>query len=307
MSCSTSSLATSGRHVCGDCFPGSIAYTGIGVVPRTLEGRVFLAGVYHGGPAERAGLRVGDEIVAADGEPFDPIASFADKAGQPVTLEVRRVEEGPIFPVEVVPERIRPNEFFLNAMRASVRVIEHGGQRLGYVRIWSYARRQYHRVLIEELAEGRLKDVDGLVLDLRGGWGGAQPEYAELFVGGAPIMTFVGRDGREAFASFRWRRPVVVLVDEGTRSGKEVVTYGLQRQGVPVVGTRTAGALLAGRGFLLSDGSLLVLAVSDVRVDGERLEGRGVVPDVEVSFRLPYAAGHDPQLDAALGKLAQGS
>jgi carboxyl-terminal processing protease len=289
-------------------FPdGNVAYTGIGVVPRTLEGRVFLAGVYHGGPAARAGLRVGDEIVAADGERFDPIAAFAGKAGEPVTLEVRRAAAGPTFPVEVVPERIRPNEMFLNALRASVRVIEHEGRRLGYVRIWSYARRQYQRVLVEELAEGGLKDVDGLVLDLRGGWGGARPEYTELFVGGAPIMSFVGRDGREAFASFRWRRPVVVLVDEGTRSGKEVVTYGLQRQDVPVVGTRTAGALLAARGFLLSDGSLLVLAVSDVRVEGERLEGRGVVPDVEVSFRLPYAAGRDPQLDAALGKLAQGS
>jgi carboxyl-terminal processing protease len=289
-------------------FPGgSIAYTGIGVVPRTVEGRVFLAGVYHGGPAARAGLRVGDEIVAADGEWFDPIASFAGKTGQLVTLEVRRVAEGPTFPVEVVPQRIQPNELFLRALRSSVRVIQRGGQRLGYVRIWSYARRQYHRVLIEELAEGRLKDVDGLVLDLRGGWGGAQPEYAELFVGGAPVMTYVGRDGREAFASFRWRRPVVVLVDEGTRSGKEVLTYGLQRQEVPVVGSRTAGALLAARGFLLSDGSLLVLAVSDVRVDGERLEGRGVVPDVQVSFPLPYASGGDPQLDAALGKLAQES
>ena len=79
-------------------FPdGSIAYTGIGVVPRTLEGRVFLAGVYHGGLAARAGLRVGDEVVAADGEPFDPIASFAGKAGQPVMLEVRRVAAGPTF------------------------------------------------------------------------------------------------------------------------------------------------------------------------------------------------------------------
>jgi carboxyl-terminal processing protease len=289
-------------------FPnGRIAYTGIGVVPRALEGRVFLAAVYHGSPAERAGLLVGDEIVSADGERFDPIDSFDSKAGVPVRLEVRRVEAGPIFPVEVMPRRIRPNEFFLSAMRASVRVIEREGRRWGYVRVWSYARRQYHRLLIEELAEGRLKDVDGLVLDLRGGWGGAQPEYTELFVGGAPIMTYVGRDGRENFANFRWRRPVVVLVDEGTRSGKEVVTYGLKRQGVRVVGTRTAGALLAGRGFLLRDGSLLVLAVADVRVEGERLEGRGVMPDVVVPFRLPYAAGHDPQLDAALAELAHAS
>jgi carboxyl-terminal processing protease len=289
-----------------ELFPGGrIAYSGIGVVPQTLQGRAFLAGVYHGGPAARAGLRVGDEIVAADGGPFDPIASFAGKAGQRVTLDVRRVAGGPTFPVEIVPERIRPNELFLDALRASMRVVEREHQRLGYIRIWSYARRQYQRVLVEALAEGGLKNIDGLVLDLRGGWGGAQPEYAELFVGGAPIMTYVGRDGHEAYASFRWRRPVVVLVDGGTRSGKEVVTYGLQRRDVPVVGTRTAGALLAARGFLLSDGSLLVLAVSDVRVEGERLEGRGVVPDIEVSFELPYAAGRDPQLDAALGRLAQ--
>ena len=230
MSCSTSSRATSSTARLRTLFPkGRIAYTGIGVVPRALEGRVFLAAVYHGSPAERAGLLVGDEIVSADGEPFDPIDSFDNKAGVPVSLEIRRVEARPTFPVEVVPRRIEPNEFFLSAMRASVRVVEREGRRWGYVRVWSYARRQYHHLLIEELAEGRLKDVDGLVLDLRGGWGGAQPEYTELFVGGAPIMTYVGRDGRENYASFRWRRPVVVLVDEGTRSGKEVVTYGLLR------------------------------------------------------------------------------
>jgi carboxyl-terminal processing protease len=44
-----------------------------------------------------------------------------------------------------------------------------------------------------------------------------------------------------------------------------------------------------------------------VRVEGERLEGQGVVPDVEVPFPLPYAAGRDPQLEAALEKLVQAS
>lgn len=286
-------------------FPdGRIAYTGIGVVPQTIDDRTFLAGVYHDGPADRAGLLVGDEIVAADGKPFDPIASFTGRAGRTVILETRRNQNGPTTDVRVVPEQIRPNAFFLEAMRASSRVIEHDNHNLGYIRVWSYARRAYHRLLIEELAEGRLKNVDGLVLDLRGGWGGAQPDYAELFVGGAPTMTFTGRDGEESFVTYRWRRPLVVLIDEGTRSGKEVVAYGLKRGGVPLIGSRTAGALLAGRGFLLDDGSLLVLAVSDVRVEGERLEGKGVLPDRIVPFSLPYAAGNDPQLDTAVNMLA---
>jgi putative endonuclease len=46
--------------------------------------------------------------------------------------------------------------------------------------------------------------------------------------------------------------------------------------------------------------SLLYLAVTDCRVDGERLEGVGVTPDVEVEDRLPYAAGADSQRDKAL-------
>ena len=44
----------------------------------------------------------------------------------------------------------------------------------------------------------------------------------------------------------------------------------------------------------------MYLAVADVRVDGERLEGVGVAPDVEVADQLPFADGADPQLDKAI-------
>jgi carboxyl-terminal processing protease len=98
---------------------------------------------------------------------------------------------------------------------------------------------------------------------------------------------------------------VALLSNEGTRSGKEVLTYGFKKYGFgEVIGTRTAGALLAGRGFLLSDGSFLMVAVSDVTVDGERLEAKGVEPTIEVPFDLPYAGGRDPQLDKAVDVLA---
>ena len=74
-----------------------------------------------------------------------------------------------------------------------------------------------------------------------------------------------------------------------------------------MIGTRTAGALLAARAFLLYDDSLLLLAVDDVAVDGERLEGVGVAPTIEVPFPLRYAAGKDPQLDKAVEVLADGA
>jgi carboxyl-terminal processing protease len=62
--------------------------------------------------------------------------------------------------------------------------------------------------------------------------------------------------------------------------------------------------LLAGKGFLLSDGSFLMVAVNDVAVDGKRLEGVGVSPTIEVPLEVPYSAGADPQLDKAVEVLS---
>ena len=47
-------------------------------------------------------------------------------------------------------------------------------------------------------------------------------------------------------------------------------------------------------------GDLLLIAVADVAVDHERLEGRGVSPDHDVPFDIRYAKGRDPQLTAAI-------
>ena len=67
-----------------------------------------------------------------------------------------------------------------------------------------------------------------------------------------------------------------------------------------MVGSKTAGAVVGGRPFLMSDGSLLYVAVVDVYVDGKRLEGQGVTPDIPVPFALEYAEGNDPQKEQAI-------
>jgi carboxyl-terminal processing protease len=159
-------------------------------------------------------------------------------------------------------------------------------------------------VVAEALAAGPLKDADGLVLDLRGRWGGGSSDAAELFLGDTPSFRLIQRDGEDVLANVRWHRPVVAVIDEGTRSGLEVFAYALKVNHIRLVGTRTAGALLAARAFLLPDDSLLELAVSDAVIgDDIRLEGSGIAPDVPVPFSLPYAAGRDPQREAAVEEM----
>ena len=164
----------------------------------------------------------------------------------------------------------------------------------------AYTRHEVGGILNEALGGGRLADVDGLVVDLRSRWGGAPADAAELFVGDTPGMLMIERDGDRRHVNTRWRKPVVAIIDAGTRSGMEIFANALKANGIPLVGSDTAGDVVAGRGYLLPDESLLVVAVADVLVDGQRLEGNPVVPDVDVPFDFRYANGADPQFDAAL-------
>jgi carboxyl-terminal processing protease len=292
------------RRGLGRAFPGGrISYPGIGILshPVTSGGSV-ITGVIEGVPAEKAGLLRGDEIISADGALFEPVRSFRDKVGKQVILTLHRAgapQQLPVTPVE-----IEPNKMFLEGMRASARIFQANGRRIGYVHVWNYAGYAYQEALEHLLSEGVLKDADALIWDLRDGWGGAVPEYLDLFNLRAPTMQVTDRSGDHGFENVKWRKPVAMLVNGGTRSGKEVLAYGFKKYRIgEVIGTRTEGAVLAATAFLISRG-LLLLAVADVQVDGVRLEGVGVTPTIEVQAGPTSAGEADPQLSRAVALLS---
>jgi carboxyl-terminal processing protease len=283
---------------------GEARYPGIGMVTSVLEGKRFVSDVYDGSPAKKAGLLVGDEIIAVDGKPYSEIGSFDTKVGRGVEIRLRRHRDAEPLSARVEVERLRPLPMFQRAIEESMTISEHNGRRIGYVRLWTLSTREGLDIVAEALLHGRLTDAEGLVVDLRGRWGGGPADAAEFLVGGTPTFRLVPRRGDPTLANFRWKKPVVALIDKGTRSGLELFAYTLRQNAVPLVGERTAGALLAGRAYILPDDSLLELAVSDAVIgDDLRLEGVGLAPDVPVSFPLAYAAGRDPQREAAMGEM----
>jgi carboxyl-terminal processing protease len=285
-------------------FPdGRISYPGIGIISGfEATGRNTITGVIDGTPAQQAGLRAGDEIIAADGTAFEPIGSFRGKVGKSVVLEVHRGAS--VVQIPVMPVDLEPTKMFLRGLESSARVIESNGRRIGYVHVWCYAGSIYQRALEHLLSQGALKDADALIWDLRDGWGGAQPEYLDLFNARAPTMQVTDQSGTTAFVNVKWRKPVAMLINGGTRSGKEVLAYGFKKYRLgELIGTRTEGAVLAATAFLIGSG-LLLLAVEDVRVDGERLEGVGVTPTIEVQAGAASAGSDDPQLSRAVAVLS---
>ncbi|MEM7659527.1 MAG: S41 family peptidase [Bacteroidota bacterium] len=279
-------------------------YAGIGIDTRMVDGAMAVVSVFDGFPAAEAGLRFGDLILAVDGERFRPNVSFVGKAGQKVQLLIERAGKEVAFEVEV--GELDGRTMFEEAARASVRIIEQDSQRIGYLHLWSYAGPQYQALLREELLWGRLSQCDALVLDLRDGWGGADLNYLNLFRPPIATTTYQGRDGAVGSYSGVWKKPVALLVNARSTSGKELFTYGFKKLGLgPVIGEQSAGAVMAGRLFLLSNGAILYLAVRDVAVDGMRLEGIGVAPDISVERSLETPASGDIQLERAVRELVR--
>lgn len=283
---------------------GVPVYAGIGIMLEERPEGQFIIGVVDGHPAAEAGLLVGDRVLSVEGEPFHPLHSFAGRAGQPTATTIER-SPGERRTFSVIPALLDGVTMFEDAMRASAEIIPYGEADLGYIRVWSYAGSTYQDILTNTLLYGALREADALILDIRGGWGGASPVYLNLFAEQRMSFTSIPRDAPPISFGSAWVNPVVLLVDEAARSGKELLAHGFRTMDIgPIVGERTAGAVVSGRLNVLSDGSLLYVAVADVRVGNERLEGRGVAPDIEVPFDPAYAAGADPQLERALDAAA---
>ncbi|WP_299492382.1 S41 family peptidase [Acaryochloris sp. IP29b_bin.137] len=282
---------------------GKIQYEGIGIVTQSIQGKTFIKTIFEGSPAVQAGLQVGDQILNVAGQPFQAIQSFKGKANQPIKVRIQRTEDASDQrTITVTPKRFDCAQMFVEAIANSVQVIKTGGKRIGYIHVWSFAGDPHQQVLEDEVIYGRLKNADALVLDLRDGWGGDPMTALHLFTARGPSLTSIRRNGAKSTYQGQWNKPVVMLVNEGSRSAKEILAYGFQQYDIgPVVGSPTAGAVVAGRPFLMPDQSLLYVAVSDVYIDKTvRLEGVGVIPDVVVPSPIPYAQGQDPQKERAI-------
>ncbi|MEI2580262.1 S41 family peptidase [Scytonema sp. PRP1] len=291
-------------------FPkGKIEYSGIGAITKDINGKTFVSGILDGSPAAKTGLKVGDQLLSVDNRPYQPIQSFTGNAGQKVTLLIQRTPDANSQEkIVVTPKMFDASTMFLEAQQASTQVIQRNGKKIGYVHIWSNAAEPDQEKLREDLIYGRLRDAQALVLDLRDGWGGGDIGYLNIFTAQeGPSITSIPRNGKRYTYISQWKKPVVMVINEGSRSSKEILAYAFQQHKIgPVVGSKTTGAVVAGRPFLMSDGSFLYLAVSNVFInENQRLEGKGVTPDINVPFSLEYAQGADPQKERAIETVLQ--
>ncbi len=289
------------------------AFTGIGILLLAKEGRFYARLVFSGSPAQRAGLRPFDRIVAIDGVSTegmttDQVSSrIRGPQGTQVTLTVQRPGQPVPLVVPIVREPI--------VVPAVEYAVLEGG--VGYVRFGQFNQGSSAR-LARAVTELQQQGIRGLVLDLRGNPGGFVSELnrvAELFLPrGSLVYTLESREeGRRSYVTRSGPMvdssiPMVVLVDDDTASAAELLSAALRDHGrAPLVGVRTAGAVLVSVTFPLPGGAGLSVAIARMLTPrGEELEGRGLHPDLEVDLTVAdLDQGFDSQLARGREELAR--
>jgi len=179
-----------------------------------------------------------------------------------------------------------------DAAKASVKVIEAGGRKIGYVHLW-YVHLQGVPDLLRDALHGPLAATDALVLDLRGRGGNALQVPQILAV----------LDGSES----KWRKPVVALIDRQSRSAKDVIAWELKQRGLArLVGENSAGAVIPASFVELTDEAVLMYPNFALPTYSAILELKGgVAPDVYAERANPNSEGHDPILERGLSEAAK--
>lgn len=292
-----------------DNLAGRSAYGGIGVRTTFPDGAdgPFVAAVVPESPAAAAGVRVFDQILAADGVSFkggsasEVVSRLRGPAGSTVLLRVRR--RGATLEVPVT-------RAVIHTPAVEAQMIRPG---IAYVRIWSFSRgvAVETRRALEVL--GQTGGIRAIVLDLRGNPGGLVIEaewIAGLFVPAGTLLarTHAAAASGEFVASGEALFPDVplaLLTDRGSASGAEILTIGLRDANrAIVVGETTAGAFGGARDFPLPEGGILVTTRALTGPRGETIEGLGIAPDRAVAITVgDMLRGDDVQLDTALSVL----
>jgi carboxyl-terminal processing protease len=286
-------------------------FSGIGLAVSQDPHGLRVETVYDGSPAERAGIRPGDLVVAAAGKSL---------TGRNQGESVSFIKGPPGSRVKVTWTR-GDRRFTKTITRSTVSVPvvasemkDAGACKVGVVRLAQFSSGA-HAELYDALKREKKKGATAFVLDLRGNGGGLVSEaqlVASAFLRSGKIVTTKGRSVPTRTLTATGdpvipTQPLVVLVDKNTASASEIVTGALQdHHRAKVVGERTFGKGVFQQVIELSNGGALdITAGQYFTPNGRNLGGKGVStgsgiqPDVKATDD-PKTTKRDEGLDRAL-------
>lgn len=290
---------------------GEESYEGIGAWVDTSGDYLTIISPMPESPAEKAGLRPGDRVLAIDGEDMTGIDGelvrkrVLGPAGTTVTLTIGR--EG-LEPFDVPVKRAS-----INVPSLESRMLDGD---IAYIHLFVFGDKTT-RELRSTLQDLMRQNPKGLILDLRyngGGYLETAIEVASEFIPDGVIMYEEYGDGtRKTFNARSGGRateiPMVVLINEGSASASEIVAGAIQDRGRgELVGVTSFGKGSVQIPSVLKDnqGAVRITVARWLTPDGRTIHEVGLTPNYEVLITdEDLSADIDPQLDKAVELLSK--
>jgi carboxyl-terminal processing protease len=281
-------------------------FFGVGMTVGMEEDTPTIGMVFKGSPAEKAGIKAGDHIVAVDGVrkkwALDEVVSkIRGPAGTKVTIEMAR--DGVAKPLSFTITRARIT--IPNIMSEMV------GKDVGHLRLMGFNELTAED-LRKEITALEAKGARGFVLDLRGNPGGllsSAIEVSSLFVESGVIVRVDERGQPEteemALGGVATTKPLVVLIDGNSASASEIVAGALQDyKRATIIGEKSYGKGSVQVIRELSNGGAVKLTNAHyLTPKGRVIDGKGVVPDIALKMDPKLAA--EQSTDTQLKKAAE--
>ncbi len=281
------------------------AFEGIGAELGIKNGQLTIIAPLPNTPAERAGLKAGDKILAVNGKDTSnmtldyAVSLIRGQRGTEVTLTIWREGWEKPEDIKIIRDRIE-----------IVSVKWEMKDKIAYLEINHFNEDTSDRVN-RAVNEILIKDPKGLILDLRNNPGGfletAVDVAGEWIENDVVVIEKTKSGEKSAKKSSGLARlqnlKTVVLINGGSASASEIVAGALQDYGkATLVGKKTFGKGSVQNLEFLSDGSAVKITVSEwLTPKGRQIDKEGITPDIEVDFtEEDYNAGRDPQLDKAI-------
>lgn len=210
-------------------------YAGVGIEAGFRDGKIVVIAPIEGGPAERVGIRPGDEIIEVDGVSTSELtpeeAQFLTlgEEGSSIILKIMRFGSDQVFEFELLRERIEVSNLGYTSLIGENNLV-------GYIKLNQFGLRSGDEIRTE-LDKFIDAGAEGLILDLRDNPGGILQEAVRIvdkFI--EPGVTVVETRGRlaeynEVYSTqepILFDKPIVVLMSTGSASASEVVAGALQ-------------------------------------------------------------------------------
>ena len=280
-------------------------YQGIGVtIAPDDTGLINVVSPIDGSPAAKAGIKTKDKIISVGGKVYDgssidqAVAAMRGKPGTKVDLIILRGNEELEFTITRA-----------NIVMQSVRSEVLDGN-IGYIRISSFEEKTAEDFK-QQLRDLELKQVKGLVIDLRDNGGGlvdSSIKVADLLLDDGVVTYTEDRKGKKDYyksESGKTALPYVVLINGGTASASEIITAAIKDyKGGKIVGTTSYGKGIIQSIEKLSNGDAVKLTIMQYfSPDGNVIHKVGIEPDVVVEVLAEDET--DKQLEKAVELLLQ--